>query len=115
MKYSNMVLVIGPTRVGKGALVQDLVRELNEPVLDIHDQLRAVVVTAPTAQGRAFNMGDLWKDTQVAMGEPLVNRKVDLDAEHLRLRGENRPKPTPLSAQRKVGSRSKEGGVQCGD
>ena len=101
LKSSNIFLVIGPTRVGKGALVEELACELNEPVLDIPDQLRAVVVTAPTAQGRAFNMGDLWKDTQVAMGEPLVDRKVDLDAEFSRRQGDNRPKPTPLSAQRK--------------
>ena len=101
LKHSNMFLVIGPSRVGKGALVEDLVRELNEPILDTPDQLRAVAVTAPTAQGRAFSPGDLWKDALTAMHDPLVDRKVDLDAEISRLRGDFRPKHTPLEGRGK--------------
>ena len=101
LKSSNMFLVIGPTRVGKGALVEDLVCELNEPILDTPDQLRAVAVIAPTAQGRAFNMGDLWKDTLVAMADPLEDRKVDLDAQNSRLQGDCHPKPTQLEGRTK--------------
>ena len=101
MTCSDMFLVVGPTRVGKGALIEDLVCELNEPILDIRDQLRAVVVTAPTAQGKAFSMGDLWKDALLAMDEPLVDRKVDLDAEIARLQGETRPRPAPLEGRAK--------------
>ena len=97
----NIFLLIGPARVGKGAMIEDLIRELNEPIEHTRDQLRAVVVTAPSAQGRAFSMVDLWKDALVAMHELLVERKVDLASEASREKGDVRPKSTPSEGRAK--------------
>lgn len=81
--YSSyrMFLVVGPSGVGKDALAMSILSALNRPILDSPDLLRAVMVTAASAQGRAFSMLELWKDTLYAMNEPLVGRKHDLDGE----------------------------------
>ena len=99
LRSRRIFLMVGLSGAGKDALAGEIVRELNAPILDTPDKLRAVMVTAPSAQGRAFSMLDLWKDVSTELDEPLVDHKVDLDAEPNRLRGDTRIALTP--AQKK--------------
>ena len=101
LRSRRIFLMVGLSGAGKDALAGEIVRELNAPILDTPDKLRAVMVTAPSAQGRAFSMLDLWKDVASALDEPLVDRKVDLDADRNRLRGDARIAPTPAQRVRK--------------
>ena len=97
----RIFLMVGVSGAGKDALAGEIVRELNAPILNTCDKVRAVMVTAPSAQGRAFSMRDFWKDVSNKLDEPLIDRKVDLDAELNRLRGDSRIALTPAQREKR--------------
>ena len=107
----RIFLMVGLSGVGKDALSEEIVREINVPILDTCDKVRAVMVTAPSAQGRAFSMRDLWQDVSVKLDEPLVDQKVDLDTGTNHLLGEGRVALTP--AQRKSKSAHDLKNIAC--
>ena len=77
LEGSSLVLVTGPSGVGKNTLSDHLVAELNEPVRDDRRRLRAISVRAPTPRRRAFSFRELWKAVLRGLEDPLVDYKVD--------------------------------------
>ena len=107
MQCHNLLLLVGPSGVGKDTLARGLVGELNLPVLDTPALLHAVMVTAPAPHRRAFSWRDLWFDVLRALEEPLPERKVDREAAAEGLRPEVRGCNAGLPAVRMA--RSTEG------
>lgn len=107
MQCHNLLLLVGPSGVGKDTLARNLVDELNLPVLDTPALLRAAMVAAPAPHRRAFSWRDLWFDVLRALEEPLLERKVDREAAAEGLRPEVRGCNAGLPAVRMA--RSTEG------
>ena len=73
----DLLLLTGPAGVGKSFLIRDLVKELNAPVADNPRVLRAVSFVAPCPSGRAFSWDTFCIAWLKAIGEPLIQYKVD--------------------------------------
>ena len=77
LKAHNLVWLVGPAGVGKGTLMQELIRELNAPVGTDPRLLRAVSVRAPSAHGIVYPWKALYTAGLERLGDPLPERKVD--------------------------------------
>ena len=73
----NMVSLLGPSRVGKGALIRSVVREMNESVAGEPSRLRAAVVRAEVPHRKAFSWKRFWICALRAVGDPLPESKVN--------------------------------------
>lgn len=73
----RMVSFVGPTGVGKSALIKEMARLLNELVASDPSQISAVVVRVETPHGKAFSWKQFWLDVLAALDDPLPERKVD--------------------------------------
>ena len=81
----NLVLLVGPSGVGKDRLVLKEVERLNEPIRDDPRSLRAVVFPAPSAQSGSFAWSAFWRRWLGALGDPLPECKVDREFKKDRL------------------------------
>ena len=73
----DLVLVVGPSGVGKERLVLKEVERLNKPIRDDPRRLRAVFFTAPSPQRGSFAWSAFWDCWLRALGDPLPECKVD--------------------------------------
>ena len=73
----NIVLLVGPSGVGKGTLIRVLLRQLNGPVEGDPTAIRAVSFRAPSPHGPTFPWKAFWIAWLNAMQDPLPERKVD--------------------------------------
>ena len=71
-----IVFLVGPTGVGKTGVAEYLIAHYNEEVVDQPQYLRAAMVNARTRRERAYSFKELWRNTMVALGDPLPERKV---------------------------------------
>ena len=81
----NLVLLVGPSGVGKDRLVRKEVQRLNEPIVDDPRSLRAVVFTAPSPQRGSFAWTAMWLRWLRALDDPLPEYKVDREFKKNRL------------------------------
>lgn len=81
----DLVLVVGPSGVGKGRLVLKEVERFNKPILDDLRRLRAVFFTTPSPQRGSFAWSALWDRWLRALGDPLPECKVDREFKKRRL------------------------------
>ncbi len=77
LETNNLVLLVGPSGVGKGTLIRVLLRELNGPVEGDPAAVRAVSFRAPSPHGPTFPWKAFWKAWLIVMQDPLPDRKVD--------------------------------------
>ena len=77
LKTDDMVLLVGPTGVGKGTLVYTLVEELNVPVQDDPVAIRAIYFRCPSAHGTRYPWFSFYYNWSDALQEPLPGRKID--------------------------------------
>ena len=80
-----MVLLVGPSGVGKERLVRNEVRRLNEPIVDDRRSLRAVFFTAPSPQRGSFVWTAFWQRWLDALYDPLPECKVNRELKRDRL------------------------------
>ena len=71
-----IVPFIGPTGVGKTAVVDHLIAHYNEEVVDQPQFLRAAMVDATTRRERAYSFKELWRNVLRAVEDPLPERKI---------------------------------------
>ena len=81
----NLVLLVGPSGVGKERLVLKEVERLNKPIRDDPRRLRAVFFTAPSPQRGSFAWSAFWDRWLRALGDPLPECKVDREFKKHRL------------------------------
>ena len=81
----NLVLLVGPSGVGKDRLVRKEVERLNKPILDDPRSLRAVLFTAPSPQRGSFAWSAFWRRWLRALDDPLPEWKVDRELKKDRL------------------------------
>ena len=113
---SSMVVLVGSSRVGKTRLVSDLVAQFNAGVSDSSGCCRAILVTAFTAQGRAFSWKSLWKSILEALCDPLPDRKVNRQAMVAALSEGRRPRfkySTEDDLYRSVRDAARDRGLQA--
>lgn len=77
LKTKRLVLLVGASGVGKTTLVREVVRELNEGAEDDPLTVRAVCMRAPSAHGTRYGWKDFYRRWGGAVGEPLIDRKVN--------------------------------------
>ena len=77
LKNFELVVLVGPSRVGKGALIRALVKELNAVVERDPSKLRAAIVRAESAFRKAFSWKRFWVLCLRAVGDPLPECKVN--------------------------------------
>ena len=77
---SSMVVLVGSSRLGKTRLVRDFVVQYHAGVSESSGCCPAIVVTAFTAQGRAFSWKSLWKSILEQLDDPLPDRKINRQA-----------------------------------
>ena len=73
----KLVLLVGPSGVGKERLVRKEVERLNKPVLKDPRLLRAVYFGAPSPQRGSFAWTAFWDGWLRALDDPLPEYKVD--------------------------------------
>ena len=73
----SLVLLVGPSGVGKDRLVLKEVQRLNEPIRDDPRLLRAVLFAAPSPQRGPFPWSAFWRGWLRALDDPLPECKVD--------------------------------------
>ena len=83
LKTDDMVLLVGPTGVGKGTLVYTLVEELNAPIQDDPRVIRAIYFRCPSSHGTRYPWFSFYFNWSDALHEPLPGRKID----HMRIEG----------------------------
>ena len=71
-----IVPFIGPTGVGKTAVVDHLIAHYNEEVVDQPQFLRAAMVDTTTRRERAYSFKELWRNVLRAVEDPLPERKI---------------------------------------
>ena len=81
----RMVLVVGPSGVGKGRLCRKEVQRLNQPIVNDPRSLRAVFFTAPSPQRGSFVWTAFWTRWLRALDDPLPECKVDRELKRERL------------------------------
>ena len=81
----DLVLLVGPSGVGKGKLGRKEVQRLNEPILDDLQSQRAVFFTAPSPQHGSFAWSAFWHCWLRALDDPLPECKVDREFKKNRL------------------------------
>lgn len=93
----DLILLVGPSGVGKGVLISKFVEEMNEPVRDDPRLLNAVSVTAPRPRTSSSIWIPFWKEVLRAAHDPLRNAKVDREARR-RQAWSGRPTPKDTEA-----------------
>ena len=73
---SNLVLLVGPSAVGKGTLIRAVIEKFNAPVERNPKAIRAITVRAPSPQSSRFPWKAFWIACLDAMFDPLPERKV---------------------------------------
>ena len=81
----SIVLLAGPSGVGKDEIVIKEVQRLNEPILDDPRLLRAACFTAPSPQRGSYSWSALWHRWLCALEDPLPECKVDRELRRDRL------------------------------
>ena len=81
----DLVLLVGPSGVGKESLVLSELRRLNEPIGDDPRLLRAAYFVAPSPQRGSFSWSALWTRWLDALDDPLPECKVDREFKRDRL------------------------------
>ena len=73
----DMVLLLGPSRVGKGALIRSITDKMNASVVDEPSKIPAAIVRARVPHRKAFSWRTFWIDALRALEDPLAHRKVN--------------------------------------
>lgn len=77
LKDFELVVLVGPSRVGKGALLRALDQELNAVVEEKPSELRSAIVRTESAFRRAFSWKRFWVLCLRAVGDALPECKVN--------------------------------------
>ena len=81
---NSLVLLIGPSGVGKGVLIRFLIERLNTPVASDPRVLRAVIFRAPSPYSPTFPWKAFWIAWLDTLADPLPDRKVERGARRQR-------------------------------
>ncbi|MGY1423724.1 AAA family ATPase [Bacillus cereus] len=79
---SNLILVVGPTGVGKTTVQELVVRKIYQWALNREDMDNRIPITGvelPSPELGRFNWKDYYKRVLEALNEPLIDFKVDYD------------------------------------
>ena len=76
LRNYRMVVLIGPSRVGKGAILDAYVNELNAEVEET-SKILAAIVRAESAHRKVFSWKRFWIQCLRAIQDPLPERKVN--------------------------------------
>ena len=111
---SSLVLLVGPSGVGKGRLIRHLTDDFNAPIRHDPCSRRAAVVCASNPSTPRFSFREFYMDLLEALDEPLPEKKVDrvalLDRTLERTRAH---RATELALRRAVFSAIEHRGVEA--
>ncbi|AST93228.1 hypothetical protein BC6307_19175 [Sutcliffiella cohnii] len=79
----NIIMVIGPSRIGKSRMLLEIIDEINEEMHKEMSQNQSIIPVSgmelPNPDSRKFNWKDFYKRVLLAMSEEMVDHKVNLN------------------------------------